>query len=594
MTRSIKHGVALQWIAPVAAAASLVIVGYAFAQSVTAKSKPPVLHEDLPSPNRNAAPSPTIGATNPDRNPEAIVAGDKTLPEPSDIPPEVSDGKEPVLGSDAAAADRSTEQKMDLQTSADGTLHYTGVFNPDVLPFKRMSALDGVSDDYTMVIAHSALQNVPVGGKTDGSRDRFWGSVLVKLSPGVDVALPSVAPDMRILSAEMNPKLQVRFSKDGADNFYVRSDDPAASGTFRLRFLADADARYFAPSLPTSKRYTIKDVTTAAPAALRPTVSAKARAAAAVTLSNMGIDRNSPLGTAFNKLVSYYRGFAAQDRPPNTGDIYRDLNDSQAGVCRHRAFAFMITANALGIPTRFVSNEAHAFVEVWFPEHNWQRIDLGGAASELAASGMEDKVLHRPRAEDPFAKPDEYRDNYTQLTGNISGLSSQQLADKKQSTTQAPSSGDFSAVGGGSGDGTGSGTDGDSKPAAGSPPAVPDDKTEQINPDQSLPTTAPDPRKESPRLMITLADSSAYRGGLMMIEGQADSRGVPIANHLVEIFIAPAGQRGKDSVSLGRVVTDASGRFKGELNIPASVNLARHEIFASSPGTLRFNAALSQ
>ena len=35
----------------------------------------------------------------------------------------------------------------------------------------------------------------------------------------VDIPLPSVAPDMRILSYKVAPNIQLKFSKDGADNF---------------------------------------------------------------------------------------------------------------------------------------------------------------------------------------------------------------------------------------------------------------------------------------------------------------------------------------------------------------------------------------
>ena len=127
--------------------------------------------------------------------------------------------------------------------------------------------------------------------------------------------------------------------------------------------------------------------------------------------------------SAFNRLVGWARAFKAGTIDSPTSDTYRDLCDSKAGVCRHRAFAFMITANALGIPTRYVENEAHAFVEVWFPERSWQRIDLGGAALRMDVSGADNKTLHRPRADDPFTKPPEYKQNYTQLEGDIRGLS---------------------------------------------------------------------------------------------------------------------------------------------------------------------------
>ena len=568
--------------------------GIAIAQQRPARPRP-VLHEDLPSPGRKAAPSPTVGAISPTKNPDAIFAGDKTLPEPTDTGTVPRNG-EPVLGNGSVTADRATEQKPDLNTGSDGTLHYVSVFNPDVLPFKRMSTLDGIREDYTMTIVSQALTEVPIGttSTADAGRDRFWGSVLVVLKPGVDVPLPSVAPDMRILSVEVTPKISLRFSKDSADNFYVRSDESNAQGTYRLRFLADADAGYFAPSLPLKRRYTVADVRSLTPPELRPRLPARVDAAAQKTLRKLSLDPSLELGSSFNKLVAYFRSFAAKDRPPSTGDIYRDLVDSQAGVCRHRSFAFMITANALGIPTRYVSNEAHAFVEVWFPERGWQRIDLGGAALRLEVDNMENKTLHRPRSEDPFSKPPAYKENYTQLSGEIGGVSDQQLADKRKSLDEAPASGSFGGRGGagGAGAGNGAGQGSDNKSGAADEAAT--DPQDHITPDQDLPASAQDPKKKSPRLQITVADTAVYRGEVLNVEGTIDVAGIPLADRMIEVFVSPSGSRGKDAVSLGRVVSDGNGRFKAQLAVPAAVTLRRHEIFASSPPDSVFNAALSR
>ena len=64
-------------------------------------------------------------------------------------------------------------------------------------------------------------------------------------------------------------------------------------------------------------------------------------------------------------MVAYFRSFEPSDDFPNDhGDIYLDLALSRKGVCRHRAFAFLVTALNIGVPTRFVANEAHAWVEV--------------------------------------------------------------------------------------------------------------------------------------------------------------------------------------------------------------------------------------
>jgi transglutaminase-like putative cysteine protease len=459
----------------------------------------------------------------------------------------------------------------DGNTGPDSTLHYVSVFNPDVLPFKRMSALDGVGDDYTLKITHTALLEQTVGGTTDKTRDRFWGSVLVQLSPGVDVALPSVAPDMRILSYEIRPAIAVRFEKDGADNFYVRTDETSAGGTYRLVFFADADAGYFAPSLPTGGHFTPRVVATMAGPDIRPVLPDAVRRAAKRTLDRLGVDADMDLGIVFNRLVGYFRGFQAKSLASSSGDIYRDLVDSKAGVCRHRAFAFMVTANALGLPTRFVENEAHAFVEVWFPGRNWQRIDLGGAALRMDVQGADNKTLHRPRGDDPFEKPPEYKQSYTQLEGDIQGLTQQQLADKHKSLSQSPASGAFDASSSGSGPGN-----------------------DRILPGQGTATATHDPKKQSPVLSVTMADDNAFRGDQLHVEGRASVAGKGLADHTVDVFLSPAGRGGAGSILLGRAVTNLDGSFRADFEVPATTNLAAYEIWLSSPEDAYYNAAFSE
>ena len=560
---------------PLLAGLTLAAAGLAIAQTAASRR---VLHEDLPSPSDR--PTPIVGG-NGSNNPAAIISGDKRLPKPVVEPPTTKPSNgEPVLGAGGFAADRQTLMRPDSNTGPDNTLHYVSVFNPDVLPFKRMSALDGVADDYTLKIAHTALVELPITGASgadDKTRDRFWGSVLLKLTPGADVALPSVAPDMRILSFEIKPKLAVRFEKDGADNFFIRTDESSAQGTYRLVFLADADAGYFAPALPQGGRFTPRMIAGMTPPELRPQLPAGVARAAQRTMTNLGIDAEMDLSVVFNKLVGYFRSFEARPMPRSSGDIYRDLCDSKAGVCRHRAFAFMITANALGIPTRFVENEAHAFVEVWFPNRSWQRIDLGGAALQMDVQGADNKTLHRPRADDPFEKPPEYKQNYTQLQGDIKGLTQQQLADKRKSLDQSPASGSFDP-----GNGSGNGSNGNT--------GVQD----RISPDQSLPVVTRDPKKQSVALVVTLADDHAFRGDQIHVEGRASAAGKPLPDHAVDVFLSPAGRGGASSVLLGRSATGADGTFRGDFAIPPTINLAAYDIWLSSPEDAYYNAALSE
>ncbi len=545
----------------------VVVAGLAIAQQPRRK-----LHEDLPITDQK--PSPVIGGTG-SGNPAAFQSGDKVLTEPT-----LDDARkkgEPVFGQDGFAADRQTSMTPDGNTGADSTLRYVSVFNPDVLPFKRMSSFDAVAPSYKLFVGRTVQVGVPVSGtaSTDKTRDRFWASLMIELAPGKDIPLPSVAPDMRILSFEVKPKVRLEFSKDGADNFYVRSADPGASGSYRLVFLADADAGYFAPSLPTGgARLTPRDVERLTPAAIKPALPSDVRANAERTLRKLRINHDMDLGEVFNTLVGYFRAFEAKPLP-STGDIYRDLCDSQAGVCRHRAFAFMITANAIGIPTRYVQNEAHAFVEVWFPERGWQRIDLGGAALRMEVTGADDKTLHRPRAEDPFAKPPQYKDNYTQLEGEIAGLTQQQLDDKRRSLDDAPASGQFDTqASGGSGSG-GTGPD-------------------RITPDPNLPVAPHDPRKGSPELEVISADGSGYRGATVLIAGRVNVNGKGIPDHPVDVYLSPKGLGGASSVSLGRAVTGADGTFRQDFSVPADLDLQTYEIYLASPEDAYYNAALSK
>jgi transglutaminase-like putative cysteine protease len=536
-----------------------------------AQRAPRTLHQELPLSDRK--PTPLIGSAGGSGNPAAFQSGNKILVEPS---ADARKSGEPVLGQGGFAADRQTSMTPDGNTGADGTLHYVSVFNPDVLPFKRMSSFDAVAAaSYKLFVGRSTQVTVPVSGTadTDKTRDRFWGSLMIELGPGKDIPLPSVAPDMRILSYETKPPVRLEFAKDGADNFFVRAANPSTSGSFRLIFLADADAGYFAPSLPTtSRRLTPGIVEQAAPSAIRQSLPADVRAQAELTLRKLKLNRDQDLGEVFNGLVAYFRAFEAKPLAGSSGNIYRDLCDTKAGVCRHRSFAFMITANAVGIPTRYVQNEAHAFVEVWFPERGWQRIDLGGAALRMEVQNANDKTLHRPRAEDPFAKPPQYKNNYTQLEGQIGGLSQQQIQDKRASLDDQPASGQFDTQAAGSGSGT-----------------APD----QTAPDPRLPVAPNDPKKATPVLEVLEADASGYRGAAIRISGRAHVNGKAIPDHPIDVFLAPKGD-GRDHRHIGRAVTGADGTFRQEFSVPGDLGLATYEIWLGSPGDAYYNNALSQ
>jgi hypothetical protein len=419
---------------PVALAAVLLIACAVAVSTAQQRQSAVKLHEDLEPPASQVARTagriadgvPIIGpAPEALQNPTAIASQDKLISKPPTNKDEASSKGEPVHGRNDFGVDRQTEFAPDRRTGADNELNYVEVFNPSIVPFKRMTSLDAVREDYSLYSSSTALAEIKVGGEAKPNQDRFFASILIDLKPGLDVPIPSVSPGMRVLSYESEPTTSFVFSKDAADNFYMRTDEVGASGTYRVVFLVEASPYYFAPKIPS--RLIVRNIPGDKIQPLPENVLRDAKS----VLFNLDVDRNMFAKKAIDELVYYFRSFDAKSPPRNSGNVYLDLVKNQAGVCRHRSFAFMVTANALGIPTRYVSNEAHAWVEVWLPNADWMRIDLGGAASTLNVSNASDKSMYRPRSEDPFAKPDTYKENYTRLEGDINGLSDSQIEERQ-------------------------------------------------------------------------------------------------------------------------------------------------------------------
>ncbi len=511
----------------------------------------PILHEHVPPPQGDKS-ARVVGDSGADANPSAIRSGSRVLPEPSRD--EAQKPEEPLHAPGPGAA----EARPDYQTEADSTLHYSEVFNPSVVPFMRSQALDAVKPDYTLYVREPALEALKVGGRARPDRDLFWASLMIELEPGQATAIPSVAPDMRILSYEAEPRVNLAFAKDGADNFFVRGEAAGAKGVYRLVFLADAPASYFAPQVPSSA--TLDKVAAAGGArALPPNV----RDAAQRVLALLGVSRRNRLDEALDKLVRYFRGFEAGTPPSPTGDVYLDLTYSKRGVCRHRAFAFAITANAAGIPARYVTNEAHAFVEVRVPERGWIRIDLGGAASELEVANASEKAIYRPRAPDPFPRPARYAENYTRLRGDVRGLTRDQIAEAQRGAE---------------------------------PPAADPRSTAPVGPvpGSDLPRVPPPADKPAARVVLQSVGRRVFRGESLEVAGRVTDGDSGVGGLRVNLYLAPAGAGGRGARQVGETVTDASGAFRHTLVVPADFPLGDHEVYAATPGNDAVGGGVSE
>ncbi len=277
--------------------------------------------------------------------------------------------------------------------------NYDDPFSPATAPFKRLRAYDWVDADYSLHVRDKALQQLNVGGAAASGDEPFYGDLSVDLIPGQPVRIPTVGPGARVLRMHANPELPVEMLHDGADNWFVRGATRArVHVVIELAIARDTFGREFA-----DVDWGALDALEASRAANRGAASGASGARLHDAAFNevaqaVGISRAMRPREVVRKMVDYFRSFAPSEEPPSgRQDIYLDLALSKKGVCRHRAFAFLVTALGIGVPARMVVNEAHAWVEI-YDSKLWHRVDLGGAAANLENDADPEQAGLRPAA----------------------------------------------------------------------------------------------------------------------------------------------------------------------------------------------------
>ena len=478
---------------------------------------------------------------------------------------------EPVPG---GSPERRERVEMDRATGPEppGKRLYHEPFNPAIFPFKRMTALDAVAADESLVLAERSLPRTRLrvlgADRRQAGRDAFWGSILVDLEPGRWIPLPSVAADARILAVRVEPHVDVTFAKDGADNDYAMS---MAGGRHRLIWLSDAPQTYFAGEVPSGLEIGDEPrLPQAVPAAIR-------RRAAHV-IARIGVDArpSASLAAAVDGLVAWFRAFEPGEPPRPTESVYQDLALGQKGSCRHRSYAFVITALAMGIPARYVENELHVFVEVMVPRVGWRRINLGGALVDETVAGADGKVPYRPKSGDPFPRPEAFTKG-----GDAEPPQPKALADAAKAASAPGSSraGDH----GGSGSGSGGGASGGASGKRGGPSAPVDlDKLDRPAPPGS-PAARVSAATVPTAVTVQVGARDAFRGDRLDVSGTVSAadgnpRGLP-----VEIYLdGPGG-----ALKVGDAVADDHGAFHTAIEVPRDLPLGDHRVVARTPGDAR-------
>jgi len=436
----------------------------------------------------------------------------------------------------------------DRDTRRPQTLPYTDPFTPSTAPFKRLAAFDAVNDKFELVVANAALGPLIVGGVAGPAEDRFYADVPLRVRPGRPILIPSVGPGARVLHAQLADgarELAYRLYQNGAEEWYLQASETADARLVmelaipRATFGSEMADRPWGDLPP-----------------IRP-VPELVAAAAQDVLAKLGLGKQLTPRENVRRLVAHFRSFVDSDTPlAPSRDVYTDLALSMKGVCRHRAYAFTVTALALGIPTRMVINEAHAWVEVNDGEM-WHRIDLGGAGQMLADTAKTTTPYAPPP--DPFQWPagatrgeDLASAHRPPSSGNGGG-----------SAPASSSSGGSSSSNGGSNGGSSS---------ANSSSSNRDDRTGS--------GTKDDPRPAS-TLTLKVEQRDALRGTAVHLQGAVRADGDACANVAVAIILRAANDR---DVRVGTLVTDADGNYQGTVTLPTSVPLGDHHVMVRTDG----------
>jgi len=469
---------------------------------------------------------------------------------------------------ESSVAPGTESLRPDRMTSLEGSLDYDEAFDPSIAPFKRVTAFNSVrldSDGVTPLLAvgDTKRRPVPIEGLRAKApdarpRDRFIGEYSVDFSSSLLQPLPSVSPESRMLSLSTEPAVDVQVERDAADNFYLRARGPIPNTRVRVRWDTDAPRVYFGTDIPTLG---LRELPVLPP--LDPSIEQRALTFSA----ELGITPGSDLRDALEKLTQHFRSFVeSSDALHNTGDVYWDLLHGGKGLCRHRAYGFVVTARALGIDARFVQNEAHSWVEVRLPELGLMRIDLGGATHGLTAHEASPRARYVPAQPDTLPRPASYRQSYAHAADG-GGSPRTPESETTASTPEREGAGRWTR----------------------DTPALSQTRADAAADGGNVrPDTSELARSHKPKLPVhILLDDrriNGLRGGKLALAGrvlEADGRGVPGVR--TEIWLKHPGQTVTDKHLLLAVqVSDAEGYFHANFGVPHDLPIGDYRISVHS------------
>jgi transglutaminase-like putative cysteine protease len=524
------------------------VAALALAAQAAGASDGPVLHEPIaPDPREDLAMRVSIDGELPAaiQTPSGIVGAPDPRSPPSATDPSYRTGTE----HDVFVPDRDTRRP--------NVAGYDEPFTPATAPFKRLEAFDAVRPDYELYVRDDRLVPLAFGVPPTADEEEFYGDVVVDLESDARIRIPSVAPGAHIVRARLGlgtRDIAINVYRDGADNWFLQPRMPIAKpngASVRARLIMEIAAPKSAFGGP------IGDPAWSALPFVAPLPDNVARDAAVVRAA-VGIGRSMRPREVIAKLVHYFRSFTDSDDPPRgSRSLYLDLALSKKGVCRHRAFAFLVTAESAGIPTRLAMNEAHAWVEV-HDGSGWRRVDLGGAGLMTTTSERDPDRVPYEWPVDPFAWPQ----------GTVRG---DQMISDAHAGPQAPGP----------------------SPGKGAPsaPALPSPSASASAPTQAF-VQAPEHDDRPPSsVAVTVATGDVLRGAPLQVHGNVRAERDPCPRLAVELWLRGptpvASSSPSKMILVGTLATDDQGDFAGRVVVPSSVSLGDYDVVARTAGDAR-------
>lgn len=485
---------------------------------------------------------------------------------------------------------QNASNTLDDETDRVDQLNYFSSFDPSVIPFKRAVSQNVVAltsqGDYAFRLEPGRRRVVDLSNRPKAEdEDEFWGTFLVNSTGDARIPVPSVAPSQRVLQLLTEPVVTVTVERDEADNFTLRTP---YKGLLRVNMRLAVPVTYFDGAFREDVSWGQLDRQAITP------IPVTARQRAATVLAAIGITRqtHSP-HQALERLVAYFRGFEGRAFPPELRgeDVYESIALNQIGVCRHRSFAFVMTASALGLPSRYIYNEAHAFVEVHWPGLGWRRIDLGGAAQDVLMQAAQNaQRVHDGGTQDPLPKPPSYTEEIARLARRDDQAASEEgpagVSPGKGGTEDGPVSTDPNAPA----------PTGELDPNQAFDPG-------QVNAALNAPSdpeswSVPQDDRTDATLTLRAFRSVARRGDVVQVSGRLSARDqdAVLEGREIRVVLVPVGA---PASALGarvdvKVSTRQGGQFRGQLELPKDLPIGRWTLRAMWAGDKQLKPAQAE